>query len=170
MPGPRCITDWPPRRLLATTHRHSRSHTDAARRPSRSLTAPTQRVRGSPRDGGLGSLARARRVLLPFGGRAIDLSSRSGGTERFLGRHRRRWPSAVSNVTVGRPRRAVWHRLGCNRSWSRRRDEMPTEEPSRCGPAIDWWSARVGRSCPEGRQNDRSSRLRDFALIQVGGP
>src|SRR5438045_1869810 len=51
---------------------------------------------------------------LPLGGRAIVLNSRPGGTERFLGRRRSRRQSVVAEARDGGPRRAVWHRLGCD--------------------------------------------------------
>jgi hypothetical protein len=59
----------------------------------------------------------------PFGGRAIVLNSRSGGTERFLGRRlltERQW--VVTGVTTHRPRRAVWHRFGSSTMLSRLMD------------------------------------------------
>ena len=68
----------------------------------------------------------------PSGGRAIALSSRAGGTERFLGRRPVR-QSAAAEVTAGGPRRAVWHRLGRDSPLSLARAEMPPREPSRCG-------------------------------------
>src|SRR5262245_12533568 len=37
---------------------------------------------------------------------------------------------------AGRPRRAVWHHLGCDSPLSLRRVEMPTSEPSRCGQVM----------------------------------
>ena len=118
---------------------------------------------------GLDSPARARCALSPSGGRAIALSSRSGGTERFLGRHRLRRQSAVSNVTAGRPRRAVWHRLVCDNPLSLRRAEMPTTEPSRCTQVI-LWCANASRLCRERLQDGRSARPGEFVFIQVGWP
>ena len=86
MPGPRCERDWPPcRPPVVTTYGHSQSHTDAARRLSRRLTAPTQRVRGPTHDGGLDSPACARCGLSPFGGRAIVLNSQSAERRGFWG-------------------------------------------------------------------------------------
>ena len=124
---------------------------------------------GTTRDRGLDPPARSRCEPSPLGGRAIALSSRSGGTERFLGRRRSRRQSAVSNVTAGRPRRAVWHRLGCDSWLSHRRAEMPTTEPSRCSQVILWCTNARG-PCRELLQDGCSARPREFVFIQVGWP
>jgi catechol 2,3-dioxygenase-like lactoylglutathione lyase family enzyme len=49
-------------------------------------------------------------VAPPGGGHVLDHHG-AGGAERFLGRRLAR-RSAVAGAVAGRPRRAVWHRLG----------------------------------------------------------
>ena len=124
--------------------------------------------------GGLDSLACSRCGRSPLGGRAIVLSSRSGGTERFLGRRPLVERQSVGvDSTTGGPRRAVWHRLGCDGVLSRSGAVMPTMEPSRCGqvmPGAHLRCARARRWGRERRQDGRSACPGVFVFNQVGGP